>query len=517
MSAPSPRPPVAPLSTPERADTYDVAVVGAGPVGLALAALLTAEGMTVAVIDPNRVVCQHPRATHLDDETMRILQTLGASDLEPRFLRQSGWVLTGADEVPFLELSMPDTESDQGWYTDYQFHQPDFESRLRGLLACRAGAGLWLGWEVVALAQDGDHYDRVQITVREPRSERMRELHAAYVVGADGAGSFVRRAMGAEVEDLHGTQTSLIVDVHPFQHPDSLPRTTGFIRCGAPRPVTYVPIFPPLLRFEFMLEPGTDPVEAERPDHVYPLLSRWLAPESYRITRVDAYEWHAQLVRSWRSGRLLLAGDAAHEMPPMLGQGMCSGLRDAANLAWKLVLVVRGQADEALLDTYETERAAHVRPYIVESARQSNMIEAFGRGELPPPSAGPQVVERFRPPLGPGLVARPAGPVGQLAPQPRGPGGERLDDVTGYRFVVVGAPEVIDGVDDVTRAHWRRLGLVTVAGGGPRVQEWLAERGARVAVVRPDRYVYGLAADAAGLAGHTGELAERLGSSAVPA
>jgi 3-(3-hydroxy-phenyl)propionate hydroxylase len=504
--------PSSPPTAPERGDTCDIAVVGAGPVGLSLAVLLAGEGMTVAVIDPNRVVCQHPRATHLDDETMRNLQTLGATDLEPRFLRQSGWVLTDAHEVPFLELSMPDTVSDQGWYTDYQFHQPDFESRLRGLLADRAG--LWLGWEAAALDQD-DH--GVRVRMRERRSGREHNLRAAYVVGADGADSFVRRAMGAEVEDLQGTQTSLIVDVHPFQHPDSLPAATGFIRCEGERPVTYVPIFPPLLRFEFMLEVGTDRMEAERPDRVYPLLSRWLAPGSYRITRADAYEWHAHLVRGWRSGRLLVAGDAAHEMPPMLGQGMCSGLRDAANLAWKLAMVVRGQADEALLDTYESERAAHVRPYIVESARQANLIEAFGRGERPPASAGSQVVERFRPLLGPGLAERPDGAVGQLAPQPRGPGGERLDDVTGYRFAVVGAPEVIDGVDDATRAHWRRLGLVMVAGGGPVVQEWLAGHDSRVAVVRPDRYVYGLAADAAGLARTTADLTARLLPSAVVA
>ncbi|RKN04243.1 bifunctional 3-(3-hydroxy-phenyl)propionate/3-hydroxycinnamic acid hydroxylase [Streptomyces radicis] len=514
MSAPTPRSPAPPPPAPDPGDTCDVAVVGAGPVGLALAALLSAEGVKVAVVDPHRVVCQHPRATHLDDETMRTLQTLGAADLEPLFLRQSGWVLTGADEQPFLELAMPDTVSDQGWYTDYQFHQPDFESRLRGLLATRDGARLWLGWEAVALDQDAEG---AGLVVRERRSGRVRCLRAAYVVGADGAGSFVRAAMGADVEDLRGTQTSLIVDVHPFHHPDSLPRTTGFVRCDAERPLTYVPIFPPLLRFEFMLDTAADPAEAERPEHVYPLLSRWLAPGSYRVLRADAYEWHAHLVRGWRDGRLLLAGDAAHEMPPMLGQGLCSGLRDAANLAWKLALVLRGRAEGTLLDTYESERAAHVRPYIVESARQANMIEAFGRGERPPASTAPRVVERFRPPLGPGLVERPADPVGQLAPQPRGPGGERLDDATGYRFVAVGAPEVIAGVDDATRAHWRRLGLVAVAGGGPVVREWLAERGAKAALVRPDRYVYGVAADAAGLVDVTGRLAERLLPSAVTA
>ncbi|MFC0532353.1 bifunctional 3-(3-hydroxy-phenyl)propionate/3-hydroxycinnamic acid hydroxylase [Phytohabitans kaempferiae] len=496
-----------------RPDACDVLVVGAGPIGLALAGLLSAEGVTVAVVDPNRVVCHHPRATHLDDETMRTAQTLGAADLEPHFLRQSGWVLTDGDDRPFLELAMPDQVSDQGWFTDYQFHQPDFESRLRGTLAAQPGTALWFGWEVISLEQDDDG---VRVSIRERRTGDARDLRAGYVVGADGAGSFVRRAMRAEVEDLQGTQTSLIIDVHPFRHPDTLPRTTGFVRCDAAEPVTYVPIFPPLLRFEFMLPAGTDVAEAERPDRVYALLARWLEPGSYRITRTDAYQWHAHLVHGWRRGRLLLAGDAAHEMPPMLGQGMCSGLRDAMNLAWKLALVVRGRAPDDLLDTYESERAAHVRPYIVESARQSNLIEAFAQGVRPPAMDGPQVVERFRPPIGAG-VGEPVGAAGKLAPQPVTGDGRRGDDHTGYRFVVTGAPDVIAAAGDETRAQWTRLEAALLPGGGADITAWLAANGARAAIIRPDRYAYALVADAAELAEATARLTGQVLLSAVPA
>lgn len=474
----------------------DVIVVGAGPSGLATALLLAGQNISVAVVDPNRIVCQHPRATHLDDETMRTLQTLGAQDLEPQFLKQEGWTLHGPDGREFLELAMPAYETEQGWFTDYMFHQPDFESRLRGLLAGRSDTHLWLGWSAEELEQDDDG---VTLSIRDRSTGDLAVLTAKYLVGADGAGSFVRRAMNAEVEDLQGTQRSLIIDIHPFKHPEGLPERTGFVLCERELPVIYVPIFPPKLRFEFMLSASDDAHDLERPESVYRLLSRWLEPGSYRIMRSDTYEWHAHLVNGWRSGRVLLAGDAAHEMPPMLGQGMCSGLRDAMNLAWKLGFVVSGLSPATLLDSYESERLPHVRPLIVESARQSNIIESVGRGAEPPVSEGPQVIERHHVPLGPGLLDEASRSISALAPQPRGNHDERLDDATGYKFVVMGEAGLIASVSDRARGAWAELGAVVLESPGEAVKLWLADHGAAAAIIRPDRYVFAMSRDAAGL------------------
>lgn len=488
-------------------DSYDVAVIGCGPVGLTLARLLGAKGVRVAAIDPNRLVCHHPRATHLDDETMRTLQTVGAAAMERQFLRMSGWTLRKENGSPFLAFDHSDGESDQGWHVDYQFHQPDFESQLRGGLASDPNVDLLFGWEVNDLQQSDQE---VVLKLIERKTGRTRTLRAAYVVGSDGAGSFVRQSVAADVEDLQGTQRSLIVDIYPFEHPESLPRAGGFVICRQKLPITYVPIFPPMLRFEFMLSDTDAAHQMERPASIYELLSPWIRPGSYRIMRTDTYEWHARLVRGWRNGRLLLAGDAAHEMPPMLGQGMCSGLRDAMNLAWKLTAVIKKSSPGSLLDTYETERIAHVRPYIVESARQSNLIEGFGSGAELPDLAEPQVVNRARPLLGPGLTDKPVGAVGQLAPQPRSSDGARLDDVTGYNFVIVGSPETIAAVDDDTRALWRRLGAVILTETGDCVDQWLAVNNADVAIIRPDRYAYALSAGPKELALATRSLSERV-------
>ncbi|MEV5706186.1 bifunctional 3-(3-hydroxy-phenyl)propionate/3-hydroxycinnamic acid hydroxylase [Actinoallomurus sp. NPDC052274] len=500
--------------TATTSDQYDVIVVGAGPTGLTLARLLAMKSVRVAVVDPNRIACPHPRATHIDDEIMRTLQTVGAADLEPGFLRMDGWILRDPGGDPFLSLRSPNAETDQAWYADYQFHQPDYESRLRGLLASSEHAELWLGWQVTAVGQTADH---AIAQISDRATGGTRTLQAAYIVGADGAGSFLRPYVTHDVEDLHGTQRSLIVDIHPFAHPAELPATNGFIVCEADKPVTYCPIFPPKLRFEFMLGDGDDAEEYERPTTVYRLLARWLAPGDYRIQRTDVYEWHACLAGRWRNGRLFIAGDAAHEMPPMLGQGMCSGLRDAANLAWKLARVVTGRSRPDLLDTYEAERAAHVRPFIEESARQANMIEAFGYAEHRPHVTEPQTLDRLRPPLGRGLADTAGEAINRLAPQPRTADGTRFDDLVGYDFAVLTTPDVAADVTDRTRGAWADLDVAVITLRSPHLAAWLRDHEADAAIIRPDRYTYALTRGGAALDAATLALRQRLAVAEVSA
>lgn len=494
------------MSANHQNDSYEVAVIGLGPIGLTLATLLAAKGIRVAAIDPNRLVCQHPRATHIDDETMRTLQTVGADSLEPQFLRMTGYTLRKEDGTPFMVHEWPFTTTDQEWLSDYMFHQPDFESQLRGRLATDPNVDLWLGWEVNAIEQ---FKDEVVLSLEQQESARVATLRAAYVIGSDGANSFVRKWMASEVEDFHASQRSLIVDIFAFEQPKDLPATACFVLCRSLLPLTYVPIHPPMLRFELMLGSEHQAHEMEDPNYVYKMLSPWISPGKYRIMRTDAYEWHSLLVRGWRRKRVFVAGDAAHTMPPMLGQGMCSGLRDAANLAWKLALVIQGLSPENLLDTYESERSPHVQGYIVESAKLGNLVEAIGKGVIPD-LGNPEHVERERPLLGPGLTDEPKGAIGRLAPQPRSGDGRRLDDVAGYNFTIVGSSTTIDAVDDDARATWRRLGAVVLSESGSVVDQWLAASGADAAIIRPDRYAFALTKGPKDLALATGRLAERV-------
>jgi 3-(3-hydroxy-phenyl)propionate hydroxylase len=466
---------------------HDVVVIGAGPVGLALTALLAAKGVRVALVDPNRIVCQHPRATHIDGETARLLQTVGAADLEPNFLRTRGHAVKAADGTSVVEFRFSAEAGDQGWLNDYQIHQPDFESRIRGRLSTQPHVSLWLGWKATAVQQASEH---AVVTVTDRESAQTRTLRAGYVVGADGAGSFVQPFMDTSVEDLNGSQRSLIIDIHAFKPAAGLDPAVGFIISSKDRPFTYVPIQPPMLRFELMLRDADDAAEAGRPANVYRFLSPWLEPGDYRIMRTDAYQWHSRLVHGWRDGRLLLAGDAAHTMPPMLGQGMCSGLRDAANLAWKLALVVHGASEAALLDTYESERSAHVRPFIAESASQANLIETFELDTAGPVAAEPREFEQPRPPLGPGLLDPGLADRAVLAPQPRADDGSLFDDIAGYDFAVYTTAAIAGAVDDDTRKAWHDLGAVTVTAPSAELAHWCRDHGCDALIVRPDRYLY---------------------------
>jgi len=441
---------------------------------------------------------------------MRMLQTLGQADCEPEFLRWSGMVIMGADGEPFVRHQPPESLSDQGWRTDYMFHQPDFESRLRGKLVTNPYVDEWLGWRSVSVEQDET---QARVELYDRATESTQTISASFVVGCDGANSFVRGIIDPEIEDLDGTQRSLIVDVFAFERPSSLPPDSGFMMCRDDNPAIYVPIFPPMLRFEFMLRPGQPTEEWERPAKVYQLMSEWMEPDTYRIMRADAYEWHAYLPKGWRSGRLFVAGDAAHEMPPMVGQGMCSGLRDAANLAWKLGAVVAG-GNDGLLDTYESERSPHVRPFIVESARQANIVESFNDPANRPPGFQTHTAERLRPPLGSGVADASSSLVGQLAPQPRTASGALLDDLVGYNFAVVGSADVIAAVPEVTRDIWHRLAATIVSEPDILAGTWLDRPDVDVAIIRPDRYVYAGTAGADALSTATAELGAWLSTAA---
>jgi 3-(3-hydroxy-phenyl)propionate hydroxylase len=388
------------------------------------------------------------------------------------------------------------------------FHQPEFEARMRELLEASPAVEAFYGVDVTGVEQDADH---ATLRVHDIAAGTDFTVDARYVVGCDGAHSIVRNAIGTELEDLQGTQRWVVIDllINPGVTVDDELHT--YATSGPGRTYTFVPTGERRRRVEYKALPGETDESLERDETVWKLVEKWVTPQTAVIERADTYQFNALLARRWRNGRLLVAGDAAHQMPPKAGQGLCSGLRDAANLSWKLAFCLRGLATDALLDTYQSERSPHTRIWIQISNGIARAIESLAAGN-PPEIRGEQSPES-RPPIGPGVHGDAPPPAGLLSAQPFLADGTRLDDRVGMRFLVVGRTDVLAEADTATRATWAALAAVVLDASDAAYADWLAQRDAGAVVIRPDKYVFGVARDAAELGALTARLRAALGAS----
>jgi 3-(3-hydroxy-phenyl)propionate hydroxylase len=474
-------------------DLYDVAIVGMGPVGATLGNLLALRGVRTLIMDREADVYSLPRAVHFDGECMRVFQTIGiAEELEPNLLVVPGMRFVDAAGRALIEWARPTARGADGWHASYRFHQPALEGTLRKRLATQPCVDVALRHDVFSVEPEGDH---AVLRMEELSTGRLQRIRARYVVGCDGARSTVRRFMGTELEDLKSHERWLVVDV-VLKHEREDLGDFAVQYCDPVRPATYVRGIGMRRRWELMLQPGEDVAAMMQPERVWALLSKWLTPEEATLERPAAYTFHSVVALGWRRGPLLIAGDAAHQTPPFMGQGMCAGIRDASNLAWKLADVLAGDAQDALLDTYESERSPHVREFIETAVRLGAVIRSGHAPAADTPAADAQSEpQRFatpRPRLGPGahdgsLAA------GCMAEQPR-VAGTLLDDLAGYREVLLTEPKT----EGDARALAGGIPLIVADEGGAAAQ-WLARLGARAVLIRSDRYVAGIASDAASL------------------
>lgn len=251
-------------------------------------------------------------------------------------------------------------------------YQPEVDALLESECIDR-GATLWRGVRCVGVSPTEE---AVSVALDDGRV-----LTARYVVGCDGASSTVRRALGVGWTDQGFDQDWLVVDVE-LHDPVGLGLTTGAQQvCDPARPATLVAGHGRMFRWEFQLQPGEDPAVMQQPEQVWTLLERWLGRDDGRLVRAAAYRFHAVVATSMRVGCAPLAGDAAHQMPPFMGQGLNSGIRDATNLAWKLRWVLAGWAGEALLDSYSTERLEHATAVVHQSIDAGRLIDQFAGRE----------------------------------------------------------------------------------------------------------------------------------------
>ena len=387
-----------------------------------------------------------------------------------------------------------------GWANDYFFYQPELEAHLREGIADRPSVRFLTGAEFIGLDQSTS-----EVRVRYNLEGKDQELVTGWVIACDGSRSPVRKALGVQLEDLDFEEPWLVVDAE-VEGPVSFPDLTGVPReadlqrlsvmmCDPKRPATVVPGRGKHRRWEFMLLPGEDDAAMMEPEAVSRLLEPYLGDVPHELVRAATYRFHGLVAEQWQQGNVFLAGDAAHQTPPFFGQGMCHGLRDVANLAWKMAAVVQQGADPKILDTYQLERDPHVRAIIgaaVGAGRYICMLDrekaaARDREMRSRPDFGrSQTAADLIPPIAEGVVLKGSAGAGERFVQPRLEDGTLLDELTGGGWRLFVRIEELSGFDHGVK----RVDSSQLSDAGT-VLAWLDTHAADAVLVRPDHYVFG--------------------------
>jgi len=503
---------------------YEVAIVGCGPVGAIAANLFGHAGLRTLVIEREAEPYPLPRAVHIDHEMMRIFQSAGlAGSVRPLMREAQGHIHIGADGGVIRYLGSAGLPKRFGWANDYFFFQPELERAMRAGLSRFPHVWLQRGLAVVAIEQMQNG-----VTLTTQGTNGAQRVTARYVVACDGANSFVRKALGIPLDDMQFHEPWLVVDAEvdgPISFPDFAGVPAGadlqhlsVMLCDPNRPATLVPGRGNHRRWEFMLLPGERDDEMMETERVKALITPYVRAARHRIIRAATYRFHGLVAKRWQHGRVFLSGDAAHQTPPFFGQGMCHGVRDVANLAWKFAAVARDSAGPAVLDTYQTEREPHVRAviaaaiaagrYICErdptAARKRDETLRAAMGKPAPASASDLI-----PPIRAGIVhengeARPGTGTRFIQPFVTLEGRRvLLDDATGGGFVLLASSAgATAGLTDAQQVSFERIGGRTFVVGDVicdadgDLAAWFASHGAAAVLLRPDFYVYGVARDA---------------------
>lgn len=511
-------------------EQYDVIVVGYGPTGQVLAASLGLAGHRVAVVERWPSLYGLPRLSHIDDETARIVQSLGDVDAALRdadgigsysFINAKGELLTqltsGRDKNEPWNCGYP---------RDISIYQPDIETEIDATVRACPTVTRLLGYEAVAIDLADDGVTLTSMPRAEGAEQQPMKIRGRYLVASDGARSFVRQAVGLSRTDHGFNEKWVTIDVLRLRPLD--PKFDETVQyCDPARGHMHLPIGTKRIRFELALLPGDDEEAHKETDFAW----RWLrdqhgiGPDDVQIIRHIIYTFEARIADSWSSGPVLLAGDAAHTMPPYLGQGACSGMRDGYNLGWKLDLILRGLAEPSLLETYEVERRPHVTHIVLSAIRLGKIANehdperARARDEMlrnhkPEPFEMPGLTS--------GLIAGDMPLAGTIWPQGRiryrGESG-RFDDVVGNGFVFMSRQSVEKDLGEGRLSAMRALGCHFVRMDDPEFEdthgvygEYFDRHGLEILLARPDFALFGASSDRCNAAMLTDRLLAGLGA-----
>ncbi|UMB68226.1 bifunctional 3-(3-hydroxy-phenyl)propionate/3-hydroxycinnamic acid hydroxylase [Mycobacterium paraterrae] len=480
-------------------ETYDVAVIGYGPTGATAANILGQLGLKVVVLERDPDVYNRARAISTDEEVMRIWQSVGLAErLQRDMLPDRPLTFVDANNVPFIDLKI---RPHGAGHPPQQFlYQPAVDRVLREGVARFTDVDVLLEHECLRVHP---HDDRVELMLADLRTDTLKRIHASYVIAADGGSSPTRGQLGVGYTGRTYSERWVVIDTKVLEEWDGHDRLR--FHCNPDRPTVDCPTPLGHHRWEFPARTGELEADLLRHDAIWKVLNdQGITTRNVEILRAVIYSHHVRVADRWQVGRIFLAGDAAHAMPPWIGQGMSAGVRDAANLCWKLAAVLKGDASDALLDSYQVERQPHVTEVTRRAVRTGRVITERNRAVAVARNHLLRTILRV-----PGVnghldrltwipaaryrqgylstVRHPA--VGWQVPQPWVAGADgaktRLDEVLGGRWAVIhtGAPP----------RDANAWGVPLIAVTEPSLVRWLQRRKAGSAVLRPDGFIYAAA------------------------
>ena len=383
---------------------YDVVIVGFGPTGGTLANLLALNGFSILVLEKEKSFYPLPRAVHFDDEIMRVFETIGITNT---FLKHTiinkGTKFVDKKNRVILDWPRPREITENGWYPSYRFNQPDLERELRKKLKSYKKVEIRQSSNVKKIINKKND---VNITFEDINSKKILNIKSKYLIGCDGANSITRSQMKTKMNNLGFTQKWAVIDLILNKDKKNLPDRT--IQYSNPtRPATYCRNVGKRRRWEFAIK-KTENIETILSNkYIWNFLKPWLKKKEARMERKTIYTFQSALAKSWKKGRIFLAGDAAHLMPPFMGQGMCAGIRDVSNLAWKISHCLLKKHDDKLLNSYQSERSSNVKEYIKTTMRMGEFVNAVGKSpitnNISSDSKGRKSMKSIKPKLGRGL------------------------------------------------------------------------------------------------------------------
>ena len=517
------------VSTKNTEFTTEVAILGAGPVGLTLANYLSKQGVQVTVIEQLDQLIDYPRAIGIDDEALRTIQSLGlVEQVLPhttpnhamRFLTPKGHCF--ADIQPLTR--------EFGFSRRNAFIQPQVDNVLLQGLKQYPQTQVLFSRQLTEFSQDAQ-----SVTLKMQNKQGQNEVvKAQYLIACDGGNSVVRRTLNIGFDGKTAPNQWIVIDIEN----DPLATPHIYLCCDPVRPYVSAALPHGIRRFEFMVMPGETQEELSKPENINKLLAKVLPnTQNIEVIRQRVYTHNARIADEFRVDRILLAGDAAHIMPVWQGQGYNSGMRDAFNLGWKMALVVKGKAGPELLDSYQIERKDHAKAMIDLSVMAGHVLappkkwQGFVRDGIAyalnyiKPIKQYLLEMRFKPmpQYHDGVLIQNKlknSPVGKMFIQPKVElvSGEQvlLDEIIGNDFAILAwGVDPQWGLSETSLQQWKKLGVkfiqvlpavqlqnekrkqydgvICVGDIGTDIRTWFGRTNDSMVILRPDRFVAALA------------------------